>query len=116
MLTLTIEFINENIIIAQQIQNMTYTDNIIQEVCNIDTNLYNKELNGLGNKSLEKTCHQVAYLQQKSFSSKWTNAVMRKFIRASITNPSNLRTYIVLQTLNPRLKNCGTSSLNLTTQ
>ena len=41
---------------------------------------------------------------------------MRKFIRAIIANSSDLRTYIVVQTLNPRLKNCGTSDLNPTTQ
>ena len=40
----------------------------------------------------------------------------RRRPRARITNSSNLRTYIVLQTLNPRLKNCGASGLHPTTQ
>ena len=60
LFTSTINFINEEIIIAQQIQRANYAGNVMKEVCNINTNLYNEELNGVGDKSLEKLCHQVA--------------------------------------------------------
>ena len=41
---------------------------------------------------------------------------MRKFTRASITSPSNLKYYIVSETLNPCLSNAGDSDLYPTTQ
>lgn len=45
-------FFSDEVILTQQIQNVTYSGDII----------YNKELNGLGDKSLKKMCHQVACL------------------------------------------------------
>ena len=59
----SIYFSNEGIIIAQQIHQADYTGSVIEEVCNIDINRYNKELHGAGDESLEKLCHQVACLQ-----------------------------------------------------
>ena len=47
---------------------------------------------------------------------KWTNAVMRKFARAHISSPSDLKYYIVHETLNPHLVDSGDSGLNPTTQ
>ena len=41
---------------------------------------------------------------------------MRKFTRASITSPSDLKYYVVSKTLNPRLINAGGSGLYPTTQ
>lgn len=41
---------------------------------------------------------------------------MRKFTRASITNPSKLKCYIVSKTLNLCLVNAGDSGLHPTTQ
>ena len=41
---------------------------------------------------------------------------MRKFTRASINRPSNLKYYIVSETLNLRLINAGGSGLHPTTQ
>ena len=95
---------------------MDYTGSVIEEVYNINIDLYNEELYGVDDESLEKLCHQVARLQQKSFSNKWTNAVMHKFNQVNIANSSDLRTYIILETLNPRLRNCGASGLHPTTQ
>ena len=61
-------------------------------------------------------CLQLTNLQQKSFPNKWTNAVLRKFTRASINSPSNLKYYIVSETPNPPLVNAGGSGLHPTTQ
>ena len=61
-------------------------------------------------------CLQLANLQQKSFPNKWTNAVMRKFTRANIASPSDLKYYIVSEMLNPRLITAGDSGLHPTTQ
>ena len=66
----TIKYINDEIILAQQIKNGTYSGDIIYKVCDIDTNLYNRELNGLDSKVLKKICHQVICLQQKGFPNK----------------------------------------------
>ena len=112
----TIDSINLVVIFAQQIQRADYTGNTIKEVCNIDTDLYNEELNRNGNEILIQMCLQLANLQQKSFPNKWTNAVMRKFTRASIASPSDLKYYIVSETLNTRLINAGDSGLHPTTQ
>ena len=111
----TVNYIDEGIIIAQQIQRADYTGTVIEEVYYIRTDQYNEELREVGGESLEKLYHQVACLQQKSFSNMWTNAVMHKFSQANIANSSNLRTYIIQETLNPRLKNCGASGLHPTT-
>lgn len=79
-------------------------------------NLYEEELSGNGAVALKKICHQLACLQQKIFPNKWTNAVMRKLIRAHIESPSELKSSIVHETLNPRLENSGDSGLHSTTQ
>ena len=68
----TIDYINSEIIFAQQINKATNSSNIIQEVCDNGTGLYNEELHGNGNNTLEKICHQLACLQQKSFPNKRT--------------------------------------------
>ena len=62
----TFTFINNGIILAQQIKNRTYSSNIIYEIYYIDTGVHNKELD------------------------EWTNAVMRKFTQAGITIPQQL--------------------------
>ena len=41
---------------------------------------------------------------------------MRKFIRARVDSPSELKSYIVHETLNPRLRNAGGTGLHPTTQ
>ena len=87
-----------------------------EEIFNIYTNLYNEELDKNGNKILIQMCLQLANLQQKSFPNKWTNAVMRKLTRTSIASPSDLKYYIVSETLNPRLITAGDSGLHPTTQ
>ena len=54
LFTSTINFIDEGIIIAQQIQQADYTSSVIEEVCNINIDLYNKELHGVGDESILK--------------------------------------------------------------
>ena len=78
--------------------------------------LFNSSLYRNGNEILIQMCLQLTNLQQKGFSNKWTNAVMRKLTRASIASPSDLKYYIVSETLNPRLINAGGSGLHPTTQ
>ena len=112
----TIESINLELIFASQIQGAGFSGNIIKEVCNIDTDMYNKELDTNGNVNLVQICLQLANLQQKSFPNKWTNAVMQKLTRAGIKHPSKLKDYIIYETLNPRLTNAGDSGFNQTTQ
>ena len=112
----TINSINLELIFAQQIQRADYSGNIIKAVCNVDTDLYNEELNTNGNENLVQICLQLANLQQKSFPNKWTNAVMRKLTMADIKSPSGLKYYIVSETLNPRLINAGGSGLHWNTQ
>ena len=70
---------------------MDYSGTMIKEVCNIDTDLYNEELDRNGNKILVQMCLQLKNLQQKSFLSKWTSVVMCKFTRASITSTLDLK-------------------------
>ena len=41
---------------------------------------------------------------------------MRKLIQAHIDSPSELKSYIIHETLNPRLENSGDSGLHPTTQ
>ena len=89
---------------------------MIEEVCNIDIDLYNEELNRNGNANLISMCLQLANLQQKSFPNIWTNAVMIKLTRAGIKDPPELKYYIVNDTLNPRLAAAGDSGLHPTTQ
>ena len=86
-----------------------FSGNIIEAVCNINTDLYNEELNTNGNENLVQICLQLANLQQKSFPNKWTNAVILKL--TGIKNPVELKHYIVNKTLNPRLINTGGSGL-----
>ena len=62
----TINFITMDIHSAALVKRSEFSGNIIQEVCGIITNLY-EELNGDGAIDLEKMCHQLACLQQKSF-------------------------------------------------
>ena len=93
-----------------------YSGNTIEEVCNIDTDLYNEELNTSSNEIFVQICLKLANLQQKIFPNKWSNAVMGKFTRASITSSSDLKHYIVSKTLNPRLINAGGSGLYPITQ
>ena len=112
----TIDSINLELIFAQQIQRADFSGNIIEAVCNSDTDLYKEELNTNGNVTLVQICLQLANLQQKSFPNKWTNAVMWKFTRTGIKSPSDLKYYIVSETLNPRLINAGGSGLHPTTQ
>ena len=45
----------------------------------------------------------------ENLPNRWTNAVMKKYTRASITSPSDLKYYIVSEILNPRLINTGGS-------
>ena len=112
----TIKSINLELIFASQIQRSSFSGNIIKEVCNIDTDTYNEELDNNGNVNLVQICLQNANLQQKSFPNKWTNAVMRKLTRAGIKQPSELKDYIITKTLNPRLRNGGDSGFHQTTQ
>ena len=112
----TIEVITSDIHTAELVKRSEFSGNIIQEICCINTNLFEEELNGDGTVALEKMCHQLTCLQQKSFPNKWTNNVMRKFIRAHIDSPSKLKSYIVHDTLNPRLRNAGGTGLHPTRQ
>ena len=89
---------------------------MIEEVCDVDADTYNEELDKNGNNNLIRLCLQVASMQQKSYPNKWTNAVMRKLTRAGIYTPPELKYYIVNETLNPRLDVAGDSGLNPTTQ
>ena len=112
----TIDSINLELIFAHQTQRANFSGNIIEAVCNIDTDLYNKELNTTSNVNLVQICLQLANLQQKSFPNKWTNVVMRKLTRAGIKHPSELKDYIVNETLNPLLINAGCSGFRQSTQ
>ena len=112
----TIDSINLELIFAQQIQRANYHGSTIEEVCSINTDLYNEELNRNGNENLIRMCLQLANLQQKSFFNKWIIAIMRKLTRAGIKSPPELKYYIVNKTLNPRLDVSGDSGLNPTTQ
>ena len=112
----TIEFINLELIFSSQIQRASWYGNIIEEVCNIATDMYNKELDNNGNVNLVQICLKNAYLEQKSFPNKWTNAVMQKLTRAGIKHLSELRDYIIHKTLNPRLTNAGDNGFCQTTQ
>ena len=60
----TITFLNEQIILAQQIKIRTYSDNIIYEVCHIDTDTYNKESDNVYDKLLQDMCNLVACLHE----------------------------------------------------
>ena len=95
---------------------MTYSGNIIQEVCNIDTDLCNKELDRTGNDTIKKICHELACLQQKSFPNKWTNTVMLNLTRNIIISSFDLKYYFVYETLNSHLADTGDSGLYPTTQ
>ena len=66
----TIDSINLELIFTQQIQRVDYSGNTIKGVCNINTDLYNDELDTNGNKMLVQICHQLVNLQQKSFTNK----------------------------------------------
>ena len=112
----TIKSINFELIFAHQIRRSSYNDSVIEEVCNIDADLYNEELNKNGNNNLIRLCLQLASMQQKSFPNKWTNAVMSKLTRAGIHTPPELKYYIISKTLNPRLTVSGDSGLHPTTQ
>ena len=112
----TIDSINLELNFSHQIQRADFFSNIIEAVCNIDTDLYNKELNTKSNVNLVQIYLQLANLQQKSFPNKWTNAEMQKFTKASTKSPSDLKYYIVGETLNPRLINAGGSGLHRTIQ
>ena len=59
----TIDSINLELIFAQQIQWAEYSGNTIKEVCNINRNLYIKELDKNGNESLVQMCLQLVNLQ-----------------------------------------------------
>ena len=112
----TIEFINLELIFVSQIQQSFFC-NIIKEVCNIDTDTYNEELENNSNVNLEQICLQNANLQQKSFPNKWINIVMQKLTRVGIKHPSKQKDYIIInKTLDPRLKNAGDSGFHQTTQ
>ena len=112
----TIDSINLELNFSHQIQRADFFSNIIEAVCNIDTDLYNKELNTKSNVNLVQIYLQLANLQQKRFPNKWTNAVMRKLTRAGIEHPSELKYYIVNETLYPRLSNAGGGGFCRTTQ
>ena len=112
----TIESINLELIFASQIQQAGFSGNMIEEICNIDTDLYNEELDTNGNVNLVQICLQLTNLQQKRFLNKWTNVMMRKLTRAGIKHPSELKDYIINETLNPRLINAGNSGFHQTTQ
>ena len=112
----TIESINLELIFASQLQKSNFSGNVIEEVCNIDTDAYNEELDNNGNVNLVNMCLQTANLQQKSFPNKWTNAVMRKLNRAGIQHLSELKDFILNKTLNSRLKGSGDSGFHQTTQ
>ena len=114
--TTTIDSINLEIIFAHQIQRSEYNGNVIEEVCNVNADTYNEELDRNGNDNLIRLCLQVASVQQKSYPNRWTNAVMRKLTTAGINTPQELKYYIVHETLNPRLSAAGDSGLNPTTQ
>ena len=66
----TVDSINQELIFAQHIQQADYSGNIIEAVCNINTDLYNEELDTNGNENLVQICLQLANLQQKSFLNK----------------------------------------------
>ena len=59
----TIDSINLELTFTQQIQQADYSGNTIKEVCNVDTDLYNEELDTNGNKILVQICLQLANLQ-----------------------------------------------------
>ena len=101
---------------AHQIQQADFSGNINEAVCNIDTDLYNKELNTNGNVNFVQIWLKLANLQQKSFPNKWTNTVMRKLTRAGIKHPSDLEDFIVNKTLDQRLINASGSGFHRTTQ
>ena len=73
-------------------------------------------MNTNSNENLVQICLQLANLQQKRFPNKLTNAVMRKLTRAGIKILSELKYYIVNETLNPRPTTTGDSGLHPTTQ
>ena len=52
----TIESINLMLIFVSQIQLSSFSCNIIEEVCNIDTDMYNEELDNNGNVNLVQIC------------------------------------------------------------
>ena len=112
----TIKSINLELIFAHQNRWSSYHGSVIEEVCNIDIDLYNEELNRNGNNNLIRMCLQLASMQQKSFPNKWTNAVMNKLTRAEIRSPPKLKYYIISETLNPRLTVSSDSGLHPTTQ
>ena len=113
----TIESINLELIFAPQLQKSSLSGNVIEEVCNINTDMYNKKLNNNNGKmNLVNICLQTANLQQKSFLKKLTNAVMRKLNRAGIQYPSELKNFILYKTFNLRLKVSSDSGFHQTTQ
>ena len=112
----TIEVITLDTHSAELVKRSKFSGNIIQEICCINTNLFEEKLNWDSAVALEKMCHQLVCLQQKSFRKIWTNDVMQKLIRAHIDSPSELKSYIVHEALNPRLKNAGGTGLHPTTQ
>lgn len=112
----TLVFIDEEIIIAQEIPREGYTNDTIKEVCKIDTHEYHEILNRTGNKALQTLCLKVATLQQKSFKTKWTNRVMEKLTKAKILAIYQLKYVIDTGTLNRRLTMNGDSGLHPTTQ
>ena len=59
----TIKSINLELIFAHQIRRSSYNDSVIEEVCNIDADLYNEELNKNGNDNLIRLCLQLASMQ-----------------------------------------------------
>ena len=66
----TIEVITSDIHAAELVKRSEFSGNIIQEICGINTNLFEEELNGDGAVALKKICHQLACLQQKSLPNK----------------------------------------------
>ena len=112
----TIDSINLELIYAQQIRQVKYHGSTIEEVCNIDTDLYNEELNRNGNDNLIRMLLQLANLQQKSFPNKWTNDVMRKLTIAGTKSPPELKYFVVSEMLNPHLTASGDNGLHLTMQ
>ena len=56
----TICSINLELIFTQQIEQADYSCNIIEIFCNIDTDLYNEELDTNGNENLVQICLQLA--------------------------------------------------------
>ena len=66
----TIESIILDFIFAHKTQWVSFSGNIIEEVCNIDTYIYNEQLDNNGNVNLVQICLRNASLQQKSFPNK----------------------------------------------